>query len=586
MRKHIRTTIQGGGAPATKSGTGDMLADSAINEYIEIVGLNTAADGTCSLVVGHPGAAPSKAFSIPLALLADGRHSQLQELLLKRGHLTVAKRFSPKEISSVLGHAAEACTVRVMDREGVHDVEIGGASHRIFVKGGDSHWLTPKPASAEVVLVGAAAIKSCPEKSLEQFNQSLAPILVGCPRLLVVLCFALSAMFARLYGIVPINLGIIGLTSQGKTIAQRFASLVVGGRDDVQSMNATVIGFHDYMAEHPDQAVYFEDAHGGQAGAPLVQGIMDAGNAGRRLRGKWSTSSGAADQVTCTLIYSAERGVIETARAARQQINSGLFARLLELGMGKHGMFDALCGFESAASLAKFVKGEAPHYRGLIGDALVKEIAAHSVEVHSLWRKHESSIRGSILDMAELDEVEGLNGRLLDGLVFVAFIGCLLVRFKLVAMKRSDVYRAFGQVFSEHVARLKASTSPVAQAVVDAVRHFIQTNQGRFVPLVQAGGATTPNGIAGYVKRGASGEGLYLFFPSVFRKTFTDEFGTEAFGHLREAGYLEAQLSRHNLLSVRIRAAGEVKGKSAGGKTPRQDFVAIRESILYSDGPA
>jgi hypothetical protein len=124
--------------------------------------------------------------------------------------------------------------------------------------------------------------------------------------------------------------------------------------------------------------------------------------------------------------------------------------------------------------------------------------------------------------------------------------------------------------------RLRAASSPVASAVIEAVRHFIQTNPGRFLPLAQAADATKLNGMSGYLKRGADGQDLYLFFPMAFREKF-DDFGAEAFGHLRDAGYLVVQKSRHNQVSVRVKT-GDV------GPGQRQDFVAIRSSILYSEG--
>ena len=569
-------------ALAVEAATGDILAYSEINKHIEIVGLHVSVDGSRFVVIGRPGAPHSKALHVPLSLLAGGRQAQLQALLLDSEHMHLATQFSPKEIASALLEAARTSTVRVVDREGLQELEIDGSTHRGIVKGGKCHWLSGEPDGAEVVLVGAAAGRPKPEHSLAHFNQHMAAILAALPRVLVVLCFALAAIFFRAFGRPPTNVATVGRSSTGKSIVQQVTVCLVNGSDQVLTMNTTVIGLHDYMAQHPDEAVYFEDAHGGHAAAAITAAIMDVGNAAARLRSDHGTAGHSRSQVHCTLILSAERGVAATARSSRQPVNSGVFARIIEVHQGEHGMFDSLCGFPDAATLAKHLKTEAPGYRGLIGDGLVKEIAEHWGQVQNLWRKKEVEIRTRLLKEAGIDSVDGINGRLLDGLTFVAFVGCLLVHFKLVDIKRRDVYGAFGMVFREHLDRLKASSSPVAEGVIEAVRHYIQTNPGRFLPLVQAGDVTKPNGLAGYLKRGKSGQATYLFFPGVFRENFITEFGDEAYSHLREAGYLEVQASRGNLISVRIPAGGG-DGTAAGRTAPRQDFVGIREAILYSD---
>lgn len=548
---------------------------TALAGKLDIVGRKTASDGTCYLIVKQSGAKMSAVLFVPLALLGVGKHAQLQELFLKRGFLSVVNQFAPRELSSLLSQAAQACTTTVIDREGLQEFDVAGARCFIVVKSGNCNWFSQKPDGVQVVLTGTAALKAKPEKSLQDFSKSFSEILARNGRMLVILCFALMAMFARLFRVPHLNLAIIGLSSRGKSIAQHFAACVVNGRDEVLTMNSTVIGLNEYMVDHPDQAVYFEDAHGALAAAPLIQGIMDAGNSGGRLRSKRAGTGNAIDPVLCSMIVSAERGVLETARANRKDINSGVFARLLEVHMGQHGIFDDLCGFQDGAALAKHVKAESPKYMGLIGSTLLEHVGADWVKARLLWIKKEQAMRAEIVKAAGSTDINGLNARLLDGLAFATFIGCLLVHYKVISVKRSDVYDSMGMVFREHMERLTASSSPVAQGVIEAVRHFIQTNQGRFLPLAQAADAAKPNGLAGYVKRDLTGQSRFLFFPGVFRDKFIDQFGGEAYGHLRDAGFLDSQKSRHNLMSVRAKFGSDEDAQ-------RQDFVAIRSTILYS----
>jgi hypothetical protein len=410
---------------------------SALAAMLDLVGLNTDSEGTRSLMVKPCGAAMSEAHGVPLALLAVGKQAQLQGHFLERGYLALVNQAAPRELSSLLLQAAQDCKVMAVDREGLQEFGAAGHSRLAMVKNGESHWFNGKPAGGSTVLVGAAAAKSTSEQSLEDFNKAFAQVLAHNGRLLVVLCFALAAMFARLFNVPHLNLALIGLSSRGKSIAQHFAACVVNGRDEVLTMNATVIGLNEYMVDHPDQAVYFEDAHGSLAAAPLIQGIMDAGNSGGRLRSKRGAGASALQAVHCSMIFSAERGVIETARADRKAINSGIFARLLEIHMGPYGMFDDLCQFADGAELAKHVKAKSPRFMGIVGDTLLRHVAADWKKAKNFWRNKEAAVRGKVLEASEVSEVDGLNSRLLDGLTFAAFVGCFLAQYKIVSIKHS-----------------------------------------------------------------------------------------------------------------------------------------------------
>ena len=562
---------------ATKAEENKLPSSISQSEIpLEVRGMTMAENGNCYVLVTRLGASLDSALPIPAALLAVGKHAQLEELLLKHGCLDITKTYTPREISSHLSQAALECRAIAIDKEGLHNFPVAGKVHRVYIKAGQCYWVTSKSADVDIVLVGAAAAVPKPTKSLKQFNHAFAKLLAVNPRMLAVLCFALASLLARLFGVPQMSLGIIGISSRGKSIVQRAISCVVNGLAEVLAMDATVAGLHEYLADRSDQAVFVDDAHGARAAEALIQAIMNIGNSGGRLTSKRAQAGEAHQQLTCSLIFSAERSIAETARAGRSELNSGVFARAFEIHFGQHGMFDDLASFADGATLAKFIQTESPHYMGVVGSALLQQVTGSWSKAQTLWPKHEAIIRAQILKHAEADEVTGLNGRLLDRLTFITFAGCLLVHFKILEISRRDIYRAVGLLFKEHLHRLAAASSPVAGAVVDAVRHFIQTHQGSFLPLVQAGDAARPNGLAGYLKRRSQGDMDYLFFPGVFKAKFIDEFGTEAYGHLRDAGFLVTQASRGNLTSVRVKLSGQDDGK-------RQDFVAIRSSILYSE---
>ena len=554
-------------------------SDSLIGDYLEVLGL----DLSHSVVIGQPGLPHVDHLKIPITLLAVGRHGAILELLLKHGWISLARRFGGKEIANYLLDVAEGCDVRVIDKPGSYDLEIGGKQYSVLVNGGDCFWLSGEPSTGRVVLVGDAAIRPKTKKTLAMFNKQVTPILIECPRVLVVLAIALAATLVRKFDRLPVSLAIIGLSSQGKTVVQQFVSHLINGRNDVIPLFGTEIGVHDHMVAHPDQAVFFDDVHRVQAAAPLLQAIMDTGNAGGRMISVRSSGSATLGKVACTLIVSGERNIAETASAARQPVNSGIYARVLEMYLGQHGIFDGLCGRPNAANLAKDLTEYGVSYSGLIGQAFAKAVTGKWDRVQNLWVDKQHHVRSRILKAAQVDKVDGISNRMLDGLTFASFICCLLPTFNVAAIPYEKVYQAFGLVFREHLERLQAASSPVAQGVIEAVRLYIQSNPARFLPLGQAGDLVKKNGQAGYLKRVKGGPDLYLFFPGLFNEKFIEEFGQEAFDHLRDAGYLQAQKSRHNQMLVRVLTSRGTKASEKGEYSPRLSFVAISGAILYAD---
>jgi hypothetical protein len=495
---------------------------------------------------------------------------------LKNGHLELLDACSSKEVASWLRGQAAECRTIILDQLGIQRIVIGSDLHQVLVKGGRCHFIGRRPRNIEVKLVGEAAATSAASASLADFNRRLAPVLARNPRVLVVLCIGLAAFFVRLFDRAPVGLAIVGMSSQGKSIVQRLVMYLTGGPVELLTMNATAVGMHDHLADRPDQPVFLEDAHGGDAAHALLKAVMDTGNGARRLRAKSSMPRGGSAAVSSTLVVSAERGIGDTARSAREPVNSGIYARIFELHLGRYGMFDDLCERPDARSLADELKVIAPRYHGVLGDALTAAVAENWERVQGFYRDRISSIRDSVQQETGVECLGGLNERLLDGLSFAAFVGCVAKQLNVMDIKRATIINAFGLVFGEHLSRLKLSATPTAEVAVEAVRHYLQTNPARFLPLAQAGDPTKVNGLSGYQKTRRDGTSMFLFFPGTFRREFEADFGTEVYLHLRSAGFLVTQESRHNTYSARVPCP-------SGEAARRQNFVAISEAILFED---
>lgn len=561
--------------PKQEAQDGQAGRPTSVHEVIYPVGLATNKVSGRTLVVNRNGAALDRAVQVPLEMLVQSRSTQVQQLFLKEGYVDLAAAFAPKELSTALMGFATSCKAIVINEEGPHSLEIGGEVHRAIVKGGHCHWIDRAPAGVEVVLVGKAAVKAQPKKDLEQFNVELAPLMAMLPRWLMMLLVALAAPFFKLFGVQPLSFALIGPSSIGKSIIQKSVAVLANGDGVLKTFNTTEIGLHDYLCEQGAQAVFFDDAHGEDAAAPLFRAVMDVGNGGGRMRSRLSFGAEQHQTIQCVLIVSAERSLMETARAAGKSPASGVFARILEIFPGAHGMFEVLGDFKQSADLARHIEQVSPAYAGVVGDAFVKEMAAKFAVAQRLWHQRRGKLKAIVRGEAKAESSSGVNDRVLESLAFCAFIGHMGVQFGVLGVGHKAVNLAVSGLFQEHLNRLQSTRTPVGQAAIEAVRHFILTNPARFLPIEQAADPVKPNQLAGYFKRGKQG-GLFLFFPGTFTEKFVDTYGSEIYDHLRMAQLLEAQPGRHNRYLVRVPAHGVPED---GGQ--RMNFVAVRERILF-----
>jgi hypothetical protein len=515
--------------------------------------------------------------AIPLSACVANKQSQLDELLMRAGLVSASAQMPVKAIAAALRNFAAATNTRVLDSEGFQSVELAGVSHRVLVKGGVCHWLDTTPDQAAVVLEGKAAKSARRVGSHRKFSKAFQKVLWRQPRLLVVLLFALAAELAYEFDIVLIALLLVGPSSIGKSIIQRSVSLLVNGDDCLRQMNATPQGLIEFLQAQGAAAVYLEDAHGAKVWETLCEAIMAAGNGAEgRLRSSHSRQPSNEAPIRGTLIMSAEASLAETARSGRGTQRSGFYARLLEIYPGEHGMFDDPCDYDNAAALACWIHAQSQEFAGVVGQAFFDMVASDWGKLREQWLQKRDIVRSAILQHAGLNEVDGVTHRLTEALTFVGYVGAVAATREVLPVKRTRVFKALGLLLREQVERLSGARTPVALEVVEAVRLFVQTNPGKFLPIEQAGDAISVNGLVGYVKRTKEGT-LYLFFPGFFKERFVSKFGSEAYQHLRSAGVLRTHEKRTNRYQARVRLNGQADSAKV------LTFVAISDSILFTD---
>lgn len=544
-----------------------MVAATTLGRFLNVVGKIGKPDP--ALVIVKIGGSAADHVVVPLDLLVSAHSGALQKLLLRHELIELVRAFKAQTIIDALLAAATAHDLQLaISRSGLHIIEHDGKAYKALVVGGKLHWLGDEPTDLRVVLIGPAANRIAPRGTLAEFKAQLAPIMRRNPRLLVVLWMAIAGYFARALGRDPMGIAIIGPTSSGKSLAQDLVSSLLGVPDPVLGLNGSSAGVEAYLRDRPDAPAFIEDAQGESQAGPILRAIMDAGNATMPLRGNSAGGLAHRAPVTSTLVLSAEVSLADTARAGRQAIHPGIFARVFEMHLGQHGIFDHLCGEPDGYALAQRVQALIEPLRGVVGHHVVAKLA-HDWEALT---RHQANLSRQMRD-ALIEDLEQpltpLQGRIADGLVFAAFLGYRAHKDLPMGVSPMAVFKAFRTVFKEHVERARLIAPPDQRECVERVRQYLSTHGGRF-PSRPKGSHRPPKDIDGF-RMEIKGERLFLFQPERFRAAF-QQFGADSvLRHLRAANYLACTQHRGLQLAVRTPWTGD---------DARTDFYAIREDIL------
>ena len=529
--------------------------------------------GNQFLVIQRLHSIHEEAINISTALLAHGRDSILSEYLIKNDVIEILDH-PIKEVKKSLIHflkISKNLNTILLDQEGFHEIETTEGIYSCFIKNANIHLHKQLPDGHQIILIENALKKIQSKNNIDLFNEKFHRILSLSPRLLVTLLFSLTSYFYKSFRISPLSLMLVGPTSIGKSIIQYFVGNIVKGNADVQTVNATTVGLHDYCSEQGTYSVNLEDAHGKKSADPIISLIMDVGNEARRLRSHLgSTTTKPAKNMRCTLIISAEKELKETAIEGNATLHGGVSSRIFSIHPGEYGMFDDLCGFNKSSDLADFIKEHSTMFAGVLGDLVVSSVAANLEEHKERFKKDEKIIKTKILKSVGIDEdLNGPNHRILNGLTFCAFVGRLTIKYCHLSINRNDIDNAIGILFKEHLTRSnnhnkKSQNSDTS--IIKIIRNAIKNNMQKFRPFEQYILLKKPSVIGLHFQDEL--EDLYLIKPQKFKDLIGDRWDNKAFKQLAESGLIKTSKGRGHQYQKRF------------PNKQRINFIAISGSIM------
>lgn len=549
------------------------ISSNVLSNIFQPIGIHTNQLDEQFLIIERKKSIEEKPIIIPTTLLAHGRDNVLSEHLVKNG-VTEILYFKIAEVKKSLIHFFNICKISktiIIEKEGFHQFKTSHGDFRLFVKNGKIHFADKIPNEYQIKLIGDATKKFKSKDTLESFNKKFTPILKTSPRLLIALIFSLAAYFYKSFGISPLSLILVGPTSIGKSVIQNFVGNIVKGDAQVTPVNATKTGIHDYCSEQGTYCVNLEDAQGKDAVEPIINLIMDVGNQAKRMRSKrGSFNSIPAKNMECTLLISAEKDLIETAFEYKFNLYNGVLSRIFSIHPGKYGMFDDLCGFSKSSDLVDFIKDNGNKFSSVLGDAVISSVAKNLENKKERFNSIKKTIKSKIIKASEIsDDLNGQDDRILNGLVFCAFVGRMAISYKHLNLRKEDIDNAIGNLFKEHLTRkTKNSIDPQEKEklIIKIIRNSIKNNMSKILPFKKYHLLQKNNVIGLHLKDDFND--LYLIKPEKFKELIGDHWNNQAFKQLSEKGLIISSKDRGHQYQKRL------------PNDERASFIAISASIL------
>lgn len=546
-----------------------------IFNHIEVVGQGALPSGEKFLVIKDLKSPLEKEVAIPFECLASGKTAQLDNILIKNELYTLVAE-KPKKVQKELLRVLQEVGLKpLIISEGFQDITYNGNDHKVFAKNGVCYPVNNSVNAKEFYLSGRAAEKIVSRKNLADFSGEFSVFLENLDRVLVILVAAIAAHFFYAFDVSRLAFLLVGKSSHGKSTIQRVVSYLVGGRNSIRDFNATAIGMLEFCAAQGSKPIFLEDAH--KAGEIVIDLIMESGNGSGRFRSTYGKNQEDEKykKMTGVAIVSSELCLNNIAKRNRLVLDRGVKGRSIEIPETDNGMFEYLCGFETGSKLSEYLDALAPDYASVIGDAAISEIASNFKIHKEDWINRKNTVRKKIILAAGLeDNLDGVDARVLNGLVFCAFIGRQLSNAGVLPVSRNRIYEAFGRVFKERIddspSQINHLESQRSMRTIKAVQAMLLKSKNKFSSINQEPYDDSKKVIGIMKNSKKTGEVLYLIEPYRFKLRLGEEFHSKTLEDLRATDYLVT--SRGRGYHYQQRLGEELK-----------DFIAIRASILEAE---
>jgi hypothetical protein len=507
-------------------------------------------------------------YSLDLTQLAQNRNDELASLVVRLGLTQYLSTKGLRTLSAIFIDSAKDL-VYATNRDGFHQITSGGETYKFFVHRNQIHPLGQELPIRICVLNNQNALPPA-FGTLNDWHLSIGRHLKRNPKLLVPILAALACSLVRAFGLYRLILALIGPSSTGKSTGQQAAQSVRESGSAVEDFAGTTKGLRTLLEQYNDSPACLQDLHLAEDMAGIVELVFLIANGATRKTSTADQKVSATNPMSCGLILSSERTLIEILAKLKLTPTDGVSARYFECAIdAPNGIFSHVPNGMTAKQFAEQINLASSTHYGSVWDAWIPAISKHAAKIEAWLPKNLPLIEAELC--AGLEITDRVTLRMVKGLASWVCAGILAINLKILMLHRDDVIDATRLVLREHLARQKHKSTPTGEKVIQAVCDLIDRNTGRFPSLTQFG-RSEQNGIFGYSK-GSGEKMLYLFLPSVFEEHVGDQFGMSFVLHtLKEKGLLETDVEG---------SQRQFRIPTEHGVSERKRFYAIKAAIRY-----
>ncbi|MBD9548886.1 DUF927 domain-containing protein [Pseudomonas sp. PDM01] len=266
-------------------------------------------------------------------------------------------RNARNDLQSYLGGFDSAQRARLVTRLGWHDSAFLLPEQQV---GAHSEHLHFYEAGSQLPPISEAG-------SLEQWQDQIGALCVGNHRLAFVVGVAFAGPLLHMLGHESGGFHLYGDSSGGKTTHLQVAASIYGGPRLVRSWRSTDNALESIAAAHSDGLLVLDEI--GMCDPRIIgETVYMLGNGTGKARANDRGQAGRQVQEWRLLFLSTgEKTLAQHMAEANKELKAGMEVRMLAVPADASkglGMFDALNGFEDAASLADALKARVAKYYG------------------------------------------------------------------------------------------------------------------------------------------------------------------------------------------------------------------------------
>lgn len=407
----------------------------------------------------------------------------------------------------------------------------------------------------------------------EQWNDLVEPLKNDVLAVLV-MCAAFASVLLKPLNIGSLMLFLVGISSSGKTILLSIAASIFGRPSDMFTWTGTTNGIEANLLNHRDKPFILDEVGQGTA-RQFDELSYIVSNGASKQRATSNGSPAKTSQARSVVLGAGELSALDRMQQSGIIAKQGQVARLVGVPVSeKYGVWCTLGEYESGKHKSDAVKQKVQEVYGVAGKVFCRKIAPEINDVQQGFEETSVDLEIAIRAGLELDDADGVPGRVLNCFALFAYAGLLAVHKKILPFEETHVMNAVTRGYQLWYADYRKRQPARDADLLAPVRLFLQSKRGvKFKPL--AHWRDSHHGtLAGFehTKR-QNGTHYFLVFPDYFKSHMCGDF---------QPSEVIAALDKASFLAKGPRNTPTIQQHMPEGGGVHRTFYGIRSTILDS----